>query len=69
MAITHTHVMDINSLINTAPVAAPRRLLPWRVVFPDGTTVALLALGLSEALLTANELMPGFARIERTGDW
>lgn len=61
--------MDTNTLISTVSTAAPRRLQPWRVVFPDGSTTVMDASSLANAMLTAQELMPGFARIEQVGDW
>lgn len=45
------------------------RLRPWRAVFPDGSTARMLATCRAQALLTAQELMPGFIRLEREGDW
>jgi hypothetical protein len=50
-------------------VRTTSRLRPWRAVFPDGSTAAMLATSRRHALLTAQELMPGFVRIEQEGDW
>jgi hypothetical protein len=45
------------------------RLRPWRAVFPDGSTAGMLATSRRHALLTAQELMPGFVRLEQESDW
>jgi hypothetical protein len=45
------------------------RLRPWRVIFPDGSSQIMLATSRTNATLTAQELCPGFVRIQRDGDW
>lgn len=45
------------------------RLIPWRVVFPDGSYQTVLSASREQATLTARELMPGFVRLEQEGDW
>ena len=45
------------------------RLIPWRVVFPDGSHQTVLSTSREQATLTARELCPGFVRIEQESDW
>lgn len=41
----------------------------WRVIFSDGTYQMILSRSYADVCLTATELCPGFARIEREGEW
>lgn len=44
-------------------------LRPWRVAFPDGNDLVIMASSRREALLTAHELCGPDVEIQPHGDW